>query len=547
MDKNFFKQNNKLKEILLVFLIGSMLFFLIYGINAFKIFPQPFNDNDYLLYQASYYAFIDSDFNFPIFNSDKLFVNQEINLIFADYIPIYSLLLKILNKTFNLFVLNPFMIWIYLNIILIFYFSYKIFSLSRKLNFYDLILGSTIMATLPLSPFKFLYHSGEGSHFVIIASIYLYFKSRENQNYLYYLAILTSLSLWIHLYLFAILFGIFFISLFNYFKNIKVLLSTSLIFTILTSTIFFLSFQSINLFLDSLKNNVLTQYNPRWGAEFNSFFCSYNNPKFLEELLRCYEPYTLRDVESYAYLGLGVILFLPIVLFNFKNSYFILKSNKSLISLSIIFLLFSFGNRIKIAHKQIYEYKFTELHLKLIEIFRAHGRFVYLFYYLIVFFTIYKLFIIRNKTIKILLLCIFLFIQSFDLIRQYSTTDLNLFRVSASSNEILELSKSSIKNLEYRLFIYPPDNCIENYDMYLFAKEFIKYGGSISSSRIRGGGSYKNCENITIKNNLFNYSPEHFIISNSVYIQIKDLLANKYTCISATGVFKNEIIYYCEV
>ena len=58
---NLLNISKKIYELLSIFLIGSFLFFLIYGFNAFKIFPQPFNDNDYLLYQASYYAFINSN------------------------------------------------------------------------------------------------------------------------------------------------------------------------------------------------------------------------------------------------------------------------------------------------------------------------------------------------------------------------------------------------------------------------------------------------------------------------------------------------------
>ena len=541
-----FNINKKFYELLSVFLIGSFLFCLIYGFNAFKIFPQPFNDNDYLLYQASYYAFINSEFEFPIFYSDKLFVDKEINLIFGDYIPIYSLILKFLVKGFNIVILNPFMFWIYLNTLLTFYFSYKIFSLSSRLNVYENFLGATIISTLPLSPFKFLYHSGESTHFLIIAGIYLYLKSKQNVKYLYYLAVVTSLSLWVHLYLFAILSGILFVTSLKYIKLIKVILKTSSIFLVISSIIFYLSFESINLFMKNLENEIVTKFNPRWSAEFNSFFCSYNNPDFIYKFLKCYEPYTIRDLESYAYLGLGMITFLPIIFFKANNTKNLIVDNKSIVAVAVVFLFFSFGNRIKIAHKQILEYKFSSIHLQMIEIFRAHSRFVYLFYYLLAFLIIYKLFLVsKKKKIGFLIVFTFLVIQGVDLTRQYIGTDLNLYRIETGNNEIISASHESFVNLDNRLFIYPPDNCIENFDMYLFAKEFLKYGGSISSSRIRGGNSYENCQNINIYSNLLNYQPVHFLTTNSFFDTYKDLISSKYNCKIMDGVFNNEYIYYC--
>jgi len=542
-----FKEYENFYKFIIIFSIGTFLFFLIYGFEAFKIFPQPFNDNDYLLYQGSYYAFINSSFDIPVFYTDKLFIDKETNLIFGDYIPIYSLSLKLINNIFSIKILDPFMFWIYLNTLLFFYFSFKIFSLSSKLLFYECILGAAIISTLPLSPYKFLYHSGESSHFVIVAGIYFYCKTKENTNYLYYLAILTSLTLWIHFYLFAILCGVLFISVLKYIFNFKIVIKTSLSFLIFSLVIFYLSFESITSFLSSLETEIITPFNPRWSAEFNSFFCSYNNPIFLNEFLKCYEPFTTRDIESYAYLGLGIIIFLPIVFYKKDLNKALIKNNISITILSLIYLFFSFGNRVKIAHKQVYEYSFTPIHLKLIEVFRAHGRFVYLFYYLLAFLIIYNLFLFnREKKSKVFVLIIFLLIQSGDLTRQYLGTDLNLFRVQSVENEILLTAQKSAPNLNYRLFIYPPDNCDEDYDMYLFAKEFLKFGGSISSSRIRGGSNYKNCESININSSLLDYQPKHFLITNSAFLQFRELIESNYLCQIMSGEYKNDYIHYCQ-
>ena len=89
------------------------------------------------------------------------------------------------------------------------------------------------------------------------------------------------------------------------------------------------------------------------------------------------------------------------------------------------------------------------------------------------------------------MLIIFITIQFVDLSRQYLESNLNLYRSNYENNEIIDSINLSFENLEHRLYIYPPDNCDEDYDMYLFAKEFIKYGGSIDSSRLRGADNFK--------------------------------------------------------
>ena len=104
---------------------------------------------------------------------------------------------------------------------------------------------------------------------------------------------------------------------------------------------------------------------------------------FINEKLWCYRPYINYDHEGYLYLGLGIIVGLAALLFNFKGFRQIFNSYYPLITSSVFLLLISFGNKWKIAHKQIFEFVPNTLFNTILESFRSNGRFGWLFYYCI--------------------------------------------------------------------------------------------------------------------------------------------------------------------
>ncbi len=540
------KQSKFVSEILFTISLSFLAFFLVYGFDIFSIFPVAFNSGDYIGYQSSYYSFLDSSWQFPLFNSTSFFIDREINLYLADYIPIYSLALKILDNFFKIRFENPFTIWLFLNCFLTFIYSFKILTLNKKLDIKYGLVGGFLISTLPLAPFKIQYHAGEGSHWVLLAGIYLYLKTRKNTKYLVHFSIFTAITLWIHFYLFSIVFAIWIVSIFqNYKKNKNIYLSIFL-FIFLFLIIFLLSFGSYQDFKDVLNNDISTAYNPAWSAELNSFFCGNNTNSFLYDLLKCFEPFTNKNLESYVYLGLGVILFSFVIFKDFRNTMLTIYSHKILLTVSIILLFFSFGNRLKIFHKQIFEYEFIQPHLFLINIYRAHSRFSFLIYYLFVIYFIYKFLILsKDKKTYSILFILFFVIQLQDLNHEYQTKEFRQMKIDTPNIEMFDTSKMAIESIDKRLFVYPPNNCIENYDLHLFSKEFIKSGGTIHSHIIRGGTNYENCSEIDeLNKNLINFSPYHFITSTQMK-NISNVFLNSYKCLSSNGYFYDQIIYYC--
>lgn len=544
--KNNLLKHNLYKEILISLFFGSLSFLFIFGFEIFNSFPNAFNNGDYLAYQTSYFGYLNSNLTFPIFYSDMFFENQYINLYLADFIPLYLILLKFINLAFNIYLINPFTIWIYLNTVLIFFFSYKIFLLSIEIKHYQKILGAFIISTLPLSPMKILVHLGEGSHWVIVCGIYLYFKVENKNKYIYLFSIFSGLILWVHFYLFTFVSTIWVCALLSKKLNLNQFIKSCLIFITICTTIFLLTFGSIESFAYSIDNGIKSPFNPNWSAESNSFFCSENKDLFLHELLKCYEPYTNKDIESYSFLGFGIILFSLLIFYKFKENKYLLIQHKFLIFTSVLFLFFSFGNRIKIFHKQIYEYQFSDLHLFLINIYRAHSRFAYIFYYLFCLFFLYRFFLLSNKQLLFrILLFIFSFIQINSVVNEYSSDLFLDFTIDTPKAQVFEAVNSSIQFVDKRLYIFPPDNCVEDYDLYLFAKEFMKNGGKIHSSRIRGGENFVNCKNIyDLHENLINFDPHHFITSEAIESIEKEFI-RFYECKTISGFYKENSYNYC--
>ena len=534
-------------EYLLSFLFGIMSFKFIYRTNIFFNNSKVFFDEDYLVYRISYFTFINSEWNFPIFITNNLFTDESFNLVLIDYIPIYKLFIKVTAFITGFEVLNPFIYFILLSQMLMFYYSYKLLDISTSFNSLGCILGAAIFSTLPLVPTTYSYHSGVGAHWLIVASLYYYFRIRNGSGLTSQLAI-TCLSIFINPYLFFMILGIFLISIFHIKLNMKYLIKNALIATTVGIVYFTLYFGNLEQLKYLFNQEFKFEFTRKLSAEFNSFFCSQKPVQLINKYFYCYEPYTNQDIESYAYLGYGVIVFLVLFILKYKTFYKFFLENLAIFSLSLIYLLFSFGNRVMIGHKQIFEYDFNKVHETLILMFRAHGRFTYLFYYLTVASLIYLISNITNKKqINLMFLTILLILQLVDMNNIYKDTKYNPFISEFNNDEIvLAALKASTVHKDDRLYILPPDNCYEDFDLYLFAAIFVEHGGSINATRYRGGINREECTNFSILDNIKKNTPAHFLLNSINYENNKNYFSNEYSCISIGGYFYEKEFKYCE-
>ncbi len=537
-------------EMIAILFLSYLSFWLIYKLNITNDDYLIFIQGDYLMHSSTYFGFLYDEWNFPLFSSDKFFFNKELNLLWADNNPLYSLILKVFFSLTNIAIPNPATYWLLISYLFMGIFSYKLLNELGIDSYIYKYIGSLIFLSLPLLPTIASEHYTLQSHWLIVASFYYYLKAQNNKKYLIQLGFLSGIGLMIQIYFFPMIIMVYFISLFplTFGTSLKYYIQSILIISFKLFIYLFVFWDGTKLFSNNYITNSQSNFTPMWSAETNSFFCSQSSFEFINKYLLCYYPYTNNNIEAYAYLGIGIIFGLIFILFRLKVLFPFFKKYSLLIFGAILLLLLSFGNKFKLFHKQIFEFELLGLQSIFYEYFRAHGRFSYVFYYLVVImviFGIYKIF--NNRNIAIIILFMVLNLQLYDLNHIINNSNLNDFNLQTSEVsqykdylESYENISSSLKlNQENRLFIYPHDNCENDYDKLHLGLQFLKFNGSLSSFRYRGGLNDEICSGIDLTYILENLNPIHLAVDKE-YIE---LFKNNYECSEIKFLYSKDFLY----
>ena len=172
---------NRNLDILKSIFYGTSSFFAIFSIQFFQGKTRFFYQGDSLFELAAYHAFMNSEFNFPLFNSEKIFPNQDFSLIWLSSTEVYFFFLKILKSFFNVYFFNPFPFYYYLNFLI---FSYVIQKLLLELKIKNIFYVSIFQYMILLNPVfinRIVFHLGLITHWIIFMVLYFSIKiSREN-------------------------------------------------------------------------------------------------------------------------------------------------------------------------------------------------------------------------------------------------------------------------------------------------------------------------------------------------------------------------------
>ncbi len=210
---------------------------------------------------------------------------------------------------------------------------------------------------------------------------------------------------------------------------------------------------------DNKVNMEVTNSYGLYSFNLNSLYNAQGFSTFLPQ----YQLVRVQQYEGFAYLGLGIILlFIIIVVHLIKTKFRITKTifKKKyllLIFLAIITSAFAITNIVTFNQNIILELWTPSLIIKLGGIFRACGRFIWVFYYLIFFFLLlYFIKIKISNRIKIIILMLIVIVQIYD------TKTLFIFRDLASGNfqmkKISEHQWTEITSNFKKIVTYPPFN-----------------------------------------------------------------------------------------
>ena len=165
-------KNNKILNILTIFVISSLIYFIFLGFH----YSNPSNSNwlttgDLISYQEGWNFFKKDNWRFPIGSLPNYGIDAGNSIVYADIIPLLAIIFKLFRSlTSDNF--QYFSLWIFLSIFLQLFISYIIIFKSTE-NFLYSIIGSIFFAISPLFLQRLGIHIALASHWLILFSFYL--------------------------------------------------------------------------------------------------------------------------------------------------------------------------------------------------------------------------------------------------------------------------------------------------------------------------------------------------------------------------------------
>tara|TARA_B100001057_G_scaffold499580_1_gene610820 strand:- start:616 stop:2289 length:1674 start_codon:yes stop_codon:yes gene_type:complete len=432
---------------------------------------------------SGWYGYVNDKWSFPLTITNSINYPKSSSIILTDSLPIFAIFFKIF-KTFLPENFHYFGIWKIICILFLCIFSYN---LSNKHltnnNYLSLLFSIFCICSFPL-------FSREGNptlngHFLLILGFHLYFNLINEFNVSNFTKsfILLIISLHIHFYFFSLIF-LFILSAFlqNYldkkmtFKFFvkKVILMVFLIISVGYITGFFYSFGGIGF--DRFDNKGMPLLSLFFGSNEFNFQTIFNNQT---NVMHHSEQY-----ESLNYLGIGLILLIPISLYLYflNNKYF----NKHIVLLTTFTLVFiySLGSKIYITENLVFQYNHHKIPFMsfITGLLAVAGR-LFIFNYIIIIFFCFKQIISSNLNNRL----IFMILTFVTIIQFYE-----IYLLNYSENKIKSNLDSILKNElfleknEYEFLITKDDliNKIDIKDTVIIPPYVCE--GSILSQKIYG-------------------------------------------------------------
>ncbi|MVO10612.1 hypothetical protein GOQ30_15670 [Flavobacterium sp. TP390] len=412
------KKSSILYSIVLISVI--LIFLLRFGIDVLN--PTSTNwlmsaYHDWGTHYLGWAYFKEEAWKFPLGQIDGYNYPAGTTVGYTDSIP----LLAIFFKIFNFLLPKEFQylgFWLLLSHLLLSYYAMNIFKRYTNNTLY-IFLGTLLITFNPVILYRDI-HPALTAHWLFVGIIF-YYLNMDKYNFKKMLLkqfILIFLSALINPYLVLfclalttfIIIKITFINKFLSIKKALLYFSVSLLLIVIPW--YCTGMISFNKEVDMEVTNSYGLY----GLNLNSFLNTETFSKFLPAL----DKVTPHQYEGYAYLGFGFLLLtifsLILYSFNYKKLQFSYKKAIPLIIAAILLLVFAITNSISFNDKIVFNIQIPEIIIKVGNIYRASGRFVWLFYYLLIFSSLIVLIKVEIKnSLKTILLLFICGIQFYDI------------------------------------------------------------------------------------------------------------------------------------
>lgn len=452
-------------------LLGGIVFFIICG---YKILNPTFiewtMEGDAAQHFLGWHFFRSEPWTFPIGVIKSYQYPQGTSVVYTDSIPLLAIPLKLLSP-----VLSPVFqyhgLWLLLSYALQGYFSSLLLRQITK-NQILILLGIVFFLLSPCLLQRATGHEALTGHWIILASLYLYFQVYSFNNRIKWMILLIMASM-VHFYLLAMALSIFSGYLLrqmieNYKKSFLSVIkfsTTALVVTLISMWI--VGYFVVDVGSSSSEEgfgiysmNLLAPVNP----DSESIMFETYPPEFV--FLKSYPLAHEEQYEGFNYLGFGLLLLILISIYAFirQKNIFSVKIHLPLILVAFVLLAISLSNKITFTNIVLCELNLPHVIDKWSGIIRSSGRMFWPVSYMLMLSAI-GIVIKCNSTKKsILLLLIFVCFQVIDFFPVYRSINLNrmLWNTPLKSH----LWNNLMEEVEHIVFL-PPDPDVINDNVHL--------------------------------------------------------------------------------
>lgn len=384
---------NKLKSkktYILSALIIITGFHLVYGLEI----VLPGNTNwimsayhDWGQHYLGWAYFRSEPWHFPLGHIENFNYPAGTNVGYTDSIPLLAIFFKIFS-----FLLPPTFqylgLWLLACHLLTGFYTIRILKLFEARTGY-VLLAVVVVAFNPVLVYRAM-HPALCAHWLILACIYYYIVRPDSGNVAGLnkkLCLLIVLAALINPYLLLMVVGFGFILPYrHYYFDRLVSFKRMVIYMVAPIVLVLVSWVAVGLlsFGNEVKMSVQNGYG-LYGLNLNSLW----NPWGYSPIFPQLNTTAPQQYEGFAYLGLGVFILLATVLFT-AVPVFLKKQYKNkrlfpLLAMAVFFTVFAITHQVTYGEKTLFTVPIPEFLIEFGGIFRASGRFIWLFYYLLLF------------------------------------------------------------------------------------------------------------------------------------------------------------------
>ncbi len=403
--------------------LGAAVFLFLYPITTLDVTNDGFLrtgyiEQDLLQHYVGWLFYRETPIQFPLGFSPYINYPLGSSVSFTDSIPVLAIFFRLFSDVlpdtfqyFGIYVLLSFMMQGGAAALML-----SLFTKNRAV----IALGTLFFVFSPIMIERAFRHVALTSHFFILFALYFYFKNKKDSyRYRWGYIVLLALATAVHPYFLPMIFAILFADLIEHCIKKREFLRPLGFLALSFVAVLTVAF-SIGLF--STPSSVVDQSGYGYfQMNLNSLFNPTSNGDIKWSLFLPTHSQGLGSYEGFNYLGLGILLALPVcaVIFLIKNG---IKGTASAVAnhvglafVAVCLTIFALSTTLIINNTILIEIDLPSTIKSLCDTFRASGRMFWPVYYIGILFVVVSISGIKRERLSVLLLSLTLCIQLIDI------------------------------------------------------------------------------------------------------------------------------------